>query len=152
MTYTCNTAYGLTSIKHRTLSKCWNKKQPKIKPFEFTGDIFRGMSMHKTSFWWFHIEPFYQNLGLSGESNYPFFASKQVKNDAIFEWNMHVLHSLSSSEDRCKHGFKLCHKISDLELSNELSCTDESNSTFYNFLNFTFSRTSISIYLILHSI
>lgn len=22
MTYTCNTAYGLTSIKHRTLSKC----------------------------------------------------------------------------------------------------------------------------------
>lgn len=42
------------------------------KPFEFTGDIFRGMSMHKTSFCWFHIEPFYQNLGLSGESNYSF--------------------------------------------------------------------------------
>lgn len=150
MTYTCNTAYGLTSIKHRALSKCWNKKQPKTLWIHFWH--FPWMSMHKTSFWWFHIEPIYQNLGLSGESNYPFLASKQVKNDAIFEWNMHVLHSLSSNEDRCKHGFKLCHKISDLELSNELSCTDESNFTFYYFLNFTFSRTSISIYLILHSI
>lgn len=40
MTYTCNTAYGLTSIKHRALQNVEIKNNP--KPFEFTGDIFRG--------------------------------------------------------------------------------------------------------------
>lgn len=43
------------------------------------------------------VEPFWQDLGLAVEFNYLFIASKQVtsKNDASFNWNIHILRCLS---------------------------------------------------------
>lgn len=49
----------------------------------------------------FPVRTIFKNLGLSVGRNYPFLASKQIKNDAGFKRNIHALVLAQNPEKSC---------------------------------------------------